>query len=132
MIIQSLDICFHYICFACYFYTPNKANKKKIKQLFDSISYFVPEQYQNSLFKIIQKNPIESFYDTKESMMDYGYIIYKDFNTTHNLEYLSYNEYLDKFYLILYKDNRVYKKWIKHVIFICIITIFIYYLYSIK
>jgi hypothetical protein len=64
--------------------------------------------------------------------MDYGYIIYKDFHIMNNLEYLSYNEYLDKFYLILYKDNRVYKKWIKHVIFICIIIIFIYYLYSNK
>jgi len=130
MIIQSLDMCFNYICFACYFYTPNKANKKKIKQLFDSISYFVPSQYQNSLFKIIQKYPIESFYDSKETIMDYGYIIYKEFHIMHNLEYLSYNEYLDKFYLILYKDNRVYKKWIKHVIFICIIILFIYYLYN--
>ena len=132
MIIQSLDICFHYICFACYFYIPNKANKKKIKQLFDSISYFMPPQYQNSLFKIIQKYPIETFYDKKESMMDYGYIIYKDFNIDNSIEYLSYNDYLDKFYLELYKDNRVYKKWIKHIVFGIISIIIIYYIYTNK
>ena len=132
MIIPSLDICFHYICFACYFYTPNKANKKKIKQLFESISYFVPFQYQNSLFKIIQKYPIESFYDKKESMMDYGYIIYRDFNIDNSNEYLSYNDYLDKFYLELYKDNRVYKKWIKHIVFTIISITIIFYIYTIK
>ena len=132
MIIQSLDICFQYICFACYFYIPNKANKKKIKQLFESISYFMPFQYQNSLFKIIQKYPIESFYDKKESMMDYGYIIYREFNIDNSIEYLTYNEYLDKFYLELYKDNRVYKKWIKHIIFSIISIIIIYYIYTNK
>jgi hypothetical protein len=132
MIIQSLDICFHYICFACYFYIPNKANKKKIKQLFESISYFMPSQYQNSLFKIIQKYPIETFYDKKESMMDYGYIIYRDFNIDNSIEYLSYNDYLDKFYLELYKDNRVYKKWIKHIIFVFTCILIIYYIYTNK
>ena len=132
MIIPSLDICFHYICFACNFYTPNKANKKKIKQLFESISYFMPSQYQNSLFKIIQKYPIETFYDKKESMMDYGYIIYRDFNIDNSIEYLSYNDYLDKFYLELYKDNRVYKKWIKHIIFGITCILIIYYIYTNK
>ena len=65
-------------------------------------------------------------------MMDYGYIIYRDFNIDNSNEYLSYNDYLDKFYLELYKDNRVYKKWIKHIIFTIISIIIIFYIYTNK
>ena len=130
MIIPKLDILFNYICFSCYYYSPSKPNKKKIKILFEAMPYFIPTEYQDSLFKIIKKYPIESFYDTRETMMDYGYFIYRDFNIEINKPYLNYNSYMDKFYLALYQDNRIYKKWIKHIIFIIIILIIIiYYIY---
>ena len=57
------NMVFDYISFACYFYVPSKANKKKIKQLFEAIPYFLPDNEQNTLFTIIRQHPIESFYD---------------------------------------------------------------------
>ena len=130
MIIPNLDLLFNYMCFSCYYYSPSKPNKKKIKILFEAIPYFIPYEYQNALYKIIKKHPIESFYDKRESMLDYGYFIYRDFNIEIKKPYLNYNSYMDTFYLALYKDNRVYKKWLKHIIFIIIILIIIiYYIY---
>jgi hypothetical protein len=127
----SFDILFNYICFSCYYYYPNKANKKKIKELFNSLPYFLPTEYQNILYKIIHKYPIESYYDTHNNMLEYGYIIYKNFNIYTKHSYLEYNEYIDHFYLELYKDNRIYKKWLNHVLFIIIIIIIIiYYIYT--
>jgi hypothetical protein len=128
----SLEILFNYICFSCYYYYPNKANKKKIKELFNALPFFLPMQYQNTLYKLIKKYPIETYYDKKETMMDYGYIIYREFNITINKKYLDYNEYIDHFYLALYKDNRVYKKWVNHFIFIFISLLIIYYIYTIR
>ena len=130
MITYSHDILFNYICSTGYYYSPNKPNKKKIKQLFECIPYFVEHKYQNILYKLIKKYPIESFYDTRETLMDYGYLIYKEFHIVLDKPYLSYSKYMDKFYLALYQDNRIYKKWIKHIIFIIIILIIIYYIYS--
>ena len=89
-------------------------------------------QYQNTLYKLIKKHPIESYYDKKETMMDYGYIIYREFNININKKYLDYNEYIDHFYLALYKDNRIYKKWVNHFIFIFISLLIIYYIYTIR
>ena len=128
----SLDILFNYICFSCYYYYPNKANKKKIKELFNALPFFLPMQYQNNLYKLIKKYPIETYYDKKETMMDYGYIIYREFNININKKYLDYNEYIDHFYLALYKDNRIYKKWVNHFIFIFISLLIIYYIYTIR
>jgi hypothetical protein len=132
MNIPLLDIVFNYICFICYYYSPSKPNKKKIKDLFHSLPYFLPLQYQNTLYKIIKKYPIESYYDSRETMMDYGYIIYKEFNTQTNKKVLDYNTYLDQYYLALYKDNRIYKKWLKHIVFIAIVILLIYYIYTNK
>jgi hypothetical protein len=132
MINPSLDILFNYICFTCYYYYPNKSNKKKIKELFNSLPFFVPYEQQNNLYKILKKYPIESFYDTRETMLDYGYIIYKDYCISINKTPLEYNAYMDAFYLALYKDNRIHKRWLKHALFILIIVIIIYYIYTSK
>ena len=45
---------------------------------------------------------------------------------------LDYNQYMDHFYLALYKDNRIYKKWVKHIIFLIVILLIIYYIYTIR
>ena len=65
-------------------------------------------------------------------MMNYGYIIYKEFNTQLNKKVFDYNTYLDHYYLALYKDNRIYKKWLKHVVFFSIVALLIYYIYTNK
>jgi hypothetical protein len=132
MINPSLDILFNYICFTCYYYYPNKSNKKKIRELVNSLPFFLPTEYQNILYKIIKKYPIETFYDKRETMLDYSYIIYKEFYISTNKKYLEYNDYMDAFYLALYKDNRIYKRWLRHALFILIIVIIIYYIYTSK
>jgi hypothetical protein len=123
---------FDYIAFSCYFYVPNKANKKKIKQLFESIPYFLPESKQNVLFTITRHYPIETFYDKPETMKYYGYMVYKDYHISENKRYLEYNEYNDRFLAYLYKDNHIQRRWVKHVVFISVVIVIIYFLYKNK
>ena len=129
---MNLNIVFNYICFSCYFYIPNKANKKKIKQLFESMPFFLPEDMQDKIFKIIHQYPIESFYDKNETMRDYGYMIYRDYHIQENKRYFDYNAYMDKFFSELYKEQRIQRKWVKHVIFISAVIIIIFFLYKNK
>ena len=106
MIIPKLDLLFNYICFSCYYYSPNKPNKKKIKILFEAIPYFLPEDKQNILFTITRNNPIETFYDKTSTMKYYGYMIYKEYHINEKKRYLEYNDYNDKFLAFLYKDRQ--------------------------
>lgn len=129
---MNINMVFDYICFSCYFYVPNKANKKKIKQLFEAIPYFLPEDKQNILFTITRNNPIETFYDKTSTMKHYGYMIYKDYHVNQNMRYLEYNEYNDKFLAYLYKDRHIERRWVKHVIFISVVIAIIYFLYKNK
>ena len=129
---MNINMVFDYICFSCYFYVPNKANKKKIKQLFEAIPYFLPEDKQNLLFTITRNNPIETFYDKTSTMKYYGYMIYKDYHVNQKMRYLEYNEYNDKFLAYLYKDRHIERRWVKHVIFIIVVIAIIYFLYKNK
>jgi len=129
---MNINMVFDYMTFACYFYVPSKANKKKIKQLFEAIPYFLPEDKQNTMFTIIQKNPITSYYDATDTMKDYGYIIYKEYMMSENKRYLEYIDYNDKFLVFLYKDKHIQRKWVKHVIFMGAVLIIIYFLYKNK
>jgi hypothetical protein len=129
---MNINMVFDYICFSCYFYVPNKANKKKIKQLFEAIPYFLPEDKQNIFFTITRNNPIETFYDKTSTMKYYGYMIYKDYHVNQKLRYLEYNEYNDKFLAFLYKDRHIERRWVKHVIFISVVIAIIYFLYKNK
>ena len=123
---------FDYICFSCYYYTPNKANKKKIKELFEAIPFFLPHDKQDQMFHIIHSYPITSFYDKKETMREYGYIIYRDWHIQEKKRCLEFQEYNDRFLTLLHKDHYIQKKWVKHVIFISAVIIIIYFLYKNK
>ena len=129
---MNINMVFDYICFSCHFYVPNKANKKKIKQLFEAIPYFLPEDKQNTLFMIIRSHPIDTFYDKTQTMKYYGYLIYKDYHIGENKRYLEYNEYNDRFLAFLYKDEHIQRRWVKHVIFLSVVIIIIYFLYKNK
>ena len=129
---MNINLVFDYNTFTCYFYVPSKANKKKVKQLFEAIPYFLPEDKQNLLFTITRNNPIETFYDKTETMKYYGYMIYKDYHVNEKKRYLEYNEYNDKFLAFLYKDRYIERRWVKHVIFISVVIALIYFLYKNK
>lgn len=128
---MNIENIFDYIRYACYYYVPNKANMKKIKQLFEAIPYFIPHEYQNKLFKIIIENPIESYYDNKETMNEYGYIIYKQFHKEINLRVKEYPEYIRELY-VSYDDSAYKRKWAHNIIFFFILLILFYYLYKIQ
>ena len=100
--------------------------------MFEAIPYFLPEDKQNTMFTIIQKNPITSYYDTTDTMKDYGYIIYKEYMLHENKRYLEYIDYNDKFLVFLYKDKHIQRKWVKHIIFVGAVLIIIYFLYKNK
>ena len=130
-IAMNIEHIFNYIRYARYYYKPDKANMKKIKQLFESIPYFVPSEHQNRLFKIIIQNPIESYYDTSENMNEYGYIIYTQFHKETNLRVKPYPEYIRE--LFISHDDSTYKRKYAHtVIFMIIIILLFYYLYKIQ
>ena len=126
---MNIEHIFNYIRYACYYYKPDKANMKKIKQLFESIPYFVPSEHQNRLFKIIIQNPIESYYDTSENMNEYGYIIYTQFRKETNLRVKQYPEYMRELF-ILHDDSTYKRKYAHTVIFMIIIIVFIIVLLS--
>ena len=128
---MNIENVFDYIRYACYYYVPDKANMKKIKQLFEAIPFFVPKEHQNRLFKIILEHPIESYYDTTENMNEYGYLIYQDFHKELNLRVKEYPEYIRELYIS--HDDSAYKiKRTHNFIFIFILLLLFYYLYKIQ
>jgi hypothetical protein len=128
---MNIENIFDYIRYACYYYVPDKANMKKIKQLFEAIPYFIEPKHQNRLFKIIIQNPIESYYDTNQNMNEYGYIIYKEFHKELNLRVKEYPEYIRELY-ISYDDSAYKIKRTHNFIFIFVVLLLFYYLYKIQ
>ena len=90
---MNSDCVFQYIRYACYFYQPSKPNKKKISELIKAIPFFMNEEDQNILFEIIVNNPIHCYYDKAELMNEYGYLLYKKFNTAKKAHIKDYEEY---------------------------------------
>jgi len=105
-----------YIRYACYHYTPNKPNKKKMKQLIESIPYFLPEEKQNQFFQYIRKYPIESYWDTRESLQEYGYLLY----AIHMPHPKSKRDYLED----LYTPPNVYQQKHSFIFFLVLFLLF--------
>jgi hypothetical protein len=128
---MNIENIFDYIRYACFYYVPDKANMKKIKQLFEAIPYFVSKEHQNKLFKIVIENPIESYYDTSENMNEYGYLIYKEFHKELNLRVKEYPEYIRGLYTP-YDDSAYKRKRTHTILFVIIVLLLLYYIYSIS
>ena len=128
---MNIEHIFNYIRYACYYYVPDKANMKKIKQLFEAIPYFIAPEHQNILFKIVIENPIESYYDTSKNMNEYGYLVYKEFHKQLNIRVKEYPEYIRELY-IPYDDSSYKIKRTHNFIFIFVILLLFYYLYKIQ
>jgi hypothetical protein len=126
---MNSDCVFHYIRYACYFYEPSKPNKKKISELINAVPFFMPEEEQSILFDIIVKNPIHCYYDKNESMNEYGYLLYKKFNTIKNKHIKEYEEYKSE---IIPKDDAYKQRRAHHIFFILIVLLIFFYIYKIK
>jgi hypothetical protein len=119
------QVVFDYIRYAFYYYTPSKPNKKKMKQLIESIPYFLPEEKQNSFYEWIRKYPIETYWDTHETMQEYGYLLYSSpLQGSHPKSKKEYKE-------DLYSPPNTYQQKHSFVFFLVLILLF-YFLSRIK
>ena len=116
------QVVYDYIRYAFYHYIPSKPNKKKMKQLVESIPYFLPEDKQDALYTWIRQNPIESYWDSRESLQEYGYLLYVNQGI-----HKSRKEYMED----LYTPPNIYQQ--KHsLVFFLVLFLLIYFLSRIK
>lgn len=126
------DIIFQYIYFVTKIYKPSIVNKKKIKQLFECIPFFMSSNKdERILFELIKNHSIINYYDTKEHLFKYGYIIYKYFHKEKHFPYLDEESYIRHYDSILFCDidkiNRRRKmKRLGGILFIIFCLYFIY------
>lgn len=113
------DVLFQYIRYAFYHYVPNKPNKKKMKQWLEAIPYFLPETHQNLFFSLIRSYPIETYWDSRDKMEEYGYLLYSSFHQSLRKSYQSKEDYQ----LSLYQNKKKYKQIHNRIYFIIIFFI---------
>lgn len=100
------------------YYVPSKANKKKIKEFFQSMPFFFfDESTQNILYKIIEINNVSSYIDSAQSFKTLCYNIYHDFCVKYKVEYKTYHDFYydiifklnnDKYYIKRVKQNNIH------------------------
>ena len=96
--IMNHQVVYDYIRYACYHYVPSKPNQKKMKQLIESIPFFLPDDKQNAYYGWIRKYPIESYWDTRESLQEYGYLLYVNQGTISTQKIKTKQEYMNDLY----------------------------------
>lgn len=119
------DVLFRYIRYAFYHYVPTKPNKKKMKQWIEAIPYFLPETHQNIFFKIIRSYPIETYWDSREKMEEYGYILYVSFHESLRKSYKNKEDYQMDLY-----QNKTKHKQIHNLLYSIAIILFVLILYK--
>lgn len=135
MIKFNNDVFFTFIYSCCFFYTPSKINKKQIKNLFYSYPFFLSNMKDRKIiFETIKKHPITCYYDSTNNMIEYSYIIYKEYHKKIKKRFLLKNDYI-KHYTYLLRDNKeyktiFYKRKINNILFFILILIFFYFIYA--
>lgn len=129
------DVLFTFIYSTCLFYTPSKTNQKKIKQLFDSFPFFLSNPLDRKhIFETIKKIPITSYYDSNKTMIDYSYLIYRDYHKKIKKKFLIKKDYINHYHHLL-KDHKeydaiFYQRKINNILFFILIIIFFYFIYE--
>ena len=119
------DVLFQYIRYTFYHYIPTKPNKKKMKQWIEAIPYFLPDRYQNTFFKIIRTHPIETYWDSRDKMEEYGYLLYSSFHESLKLSYQNKEDYQLALYI-----NKTKHKQMHNMIYFMVVFLFILILYK--
>jgi hypothetical protein len=130
---EHIDLFFDYFNFATYYYTPTKYNKKKMKTLCETVSFFLPEKEQNKIYKLFIKYPVQSFNDSTQTMREYGFLIYMEYHKENNLKFLDYPSYIERLETKLYKSDTdiiFSKKRVHTLLFSIVIIILIICLYK--
>lgn len=121
-------VVFHYLRYTCLHYESTKPNKKKIKHLIEAMPYFMPEPYQNLFFELIQKYPLNCYWDSHETMKEYGFILYSNF---HQALKKTHKNKVD-FYSEVYITETTNKKRIHNFIYFIVICGILYLLYRLR
>jgi len=119
------QVLFPFIRYSFYHYVPNKPNKKKMKQWIEAIPYFLPEKHQDLFFTLIRNYPIETYWDSRERMEEYGYLLYSSFHESLRLSYKTKEDYR----LDLYQ-NKTKHKQIHNFIYCAVLFILLVVLYK--
>ena len=135
MLRLNIDIVFQYIYFITRLYIPNNYNKKKIKQLFECIPFFIPtKKDQELLYDLIHKTSIVNYYDSTSNIVTYGYLLYEQYHVIKKYTYLDMNHYIKHYdYIVFLSDQQKdieYKKKLSLIIFSLIIIICTYFIYA--
>jgi hypothetical protein len=125
---STFDVVFHYLRYVCIHYEVSKANKKKIKQLIEAMPYFLPYKYQNLFFDLIRTYPLDCYWDSCETLQDYGYLLYSSFHKKLKKSFKSREDYDEE----MYDTNYGNHKRIHSILFFIITIILLYVLYRLR
>jgi len=125
---SPFDIVFQYLRYVCIHYEVSKPNQKKIKHLIEAMPYFLPEKYQNLFFDLIRKYPLDCYWDSPETMQDYGYLLYTSFHKEVKKSFKSREDYDQEMYVTDYS----LRKRIHSILFFMVISVLFYLLYRLR
>jgi hypothetical protein len=121
-----------------YFYKANKANRKTVKDYFNSLPYFFfDNETQNILFKIIKKSDFTSYIDKQITFRVVCYEIYKDFCIEYGTSFKTYLEFYGDlefktfshdYYIKKEKQNHIHS----YILFLLIISLVTFYYWFAK
>ena len=118
------EVLFSYLKKSISYYEPNKVNRKKIKELFSCIPYFVSGEDQDILYPLFLKHPIHCYYDSEKGLQEYVYLIYRLYHREKNKPYLDYDTF--------YRTDQQRRERNHHIYFILVVCLVIYYLYALQ
>ena len=125
---SSFDIVFHYLRYVCIHYEVSKPNQKKLKHLIEAMPYFLPEKYQNLFFNVIRKYPLECYWDSSETIQDYGYLIYSSFHKELKKSFKPREDYETE----IYNTNVSRRKQLHSILFFIVTILLLYLLYRLR
>lgn len=120
-----------------YPYKPTNVSKKKYYEFIQNIPIFLPDTEIGDIFsELLEKYPVSSYLDSKESLMKWFHFIHNKINRYTNKDTISYDEaeflYMKEYSDYLSKRNQVkihYEKRYRILIYLLIFLILIITIY---
>jgi hypothetical protein len=93
------------------YHNPTRAKKKKLKEFVHAIPHlFFHDDVQNKLFSLIHDNPIDSYFDTKESLDQYFYFIYSEMCKFLDIIPSNFSEYKSSVEFQILNDTQIIRE----------------------
>lgn len=128
-ILETLQIIFVNMCVS---YTePNRAKKKKMSEFVHSIPHlFFNEPVQNELFRLIQENPIDQYYDNATDLRKYFYYIYSELSKYFEIKPKAFSTFYNEVEYEIKNENKVLReirmKYINSILYFIVIATILY------